>query len=47
NPPIELDNLDYDSQLSEYNSDDSNHTREAKLRNKICGKRKVDQLEKS
>ncbi|CAG8733169.1 15064_t:CDS:2, partial [Racocetra fulgida] len=47
NPPIESDNLDYDSQLSEYNSDDSNYTREAKLRNKICGKRKADQLEKA
>src|SRR5690242_15636826 len=46
--PIKSSNLDYDSQLSEYNSDDSNHTKEAKLRNKICGKRKAElQLEKS
>ncbi|CAG8820609.1 7096_t:CDS:1, partial [Racocetra fulgida] len=47
NPPIEPDNLDYDSQMSDCNSDDSQYTKEIKLKNKANGKRKTDQLEKA
>ncbi|CAG8806034.1 10089_t:CDS:1, partial [Racocetra fulgida] len=45
---LELENIEsYNSEMSEYNSDDSNHTKEKKLRNKTNGKRKADQLEKA
>ena len=45
---VETEDLDYDSQMSECDSDDSQFTKVKKLKNKANGKRKAElQLEKS